>query len=161
MQFNKRKIYVNNYLGLNKIEVLNDRFFMVDLGFSSRYFIHEKTGFASLEELRNWTNETPIYILDTADDLADFINGKRDFPIFKTDEEEQKEKDEEAKKSQECDNHTTKLDKLRYTIDYLFDSDLEKEGRCCATNICKGRDCSDSDSDCRNCLMDYIQRIVA
>lgn len=151
MQFNECKIYVNNYLGLNKIEVLNDRFFMVNLGFPPRHFINEKTGYASLEDLRNWTDETPIYILDTADDLADFINGKRDFPIFKTDEEEQKEKDEEAKKSQECDNHTTKLDKLRDVIDYLSDSDLEKEG-------C---DCSDSDYDCRNCLMDYIQRIVA
>lgn len=158
MQFNGCKIYVNNYLGLNKIEVLNDRFFMVDLGFSSRYFINKKTGYASLEDLRNCTNETPIYILDTADDLADFINGKRDFPIFKTDEEGQKEKDEEAEKPQECDSHTNKLDKLRDVIDYLFDSDLEKED---LTNICKGRDCSDSDFDCRNCLMDYIQRIVA
>lgn len=160
MQFNGCKIYVNNYLGLNKIEVLNDRFFMVDLGFSSRYFINEKTGYASLEDLRNWTNETPIYILDTADDLADFINGKRDFPIFKTDEEEQKEK-EEAEKPQECDSHTNKLDKLRDVIDCLFDDSLEKEGSCCRTDICKGHYCPDSDYDCRNCLMDYIQRIVA
>lgn len=160
MKFDRYKIYVNDFIGLNKIEKINDRFLQLDLFKTVDMNITDNIGFSSLDRLRDYT-ERPLYVLDTLDDLADFIKGKRDFPIFKTDEEEQKEKDEEAKKSQECDNHTTKLDKLRDVIDYLFDSDLEKEGGCTGTDICKGHDCYDVDFDCRKCLMDYIQRIVA
>ena len=158
MQFDMDKIYVCTHLFAEEpVQILikdeNSSFFWSDL--------HDFCTFSFNDLNDNNILKGTIYILDNMNDLADFIQGKRDFPIFKTDEEEQKEKDEEAKKSQECDNHTTKLDKLRDAIDYLFDSDLEKEGSCPAADICKGHDCSDNDYDCRNCLMDYIQRIVA
>ena len=48
--------------------------------------------FEELNEYHNNECENVIYILDDIYDLADFINGERDFPIFKTDEEEQREK---------------------------------------------------------------------
>ncbi len=158
MQFDKNKIYVCTHLYAEEpVQILikdeNSSLFWSDF--------HGYCTFPFDDLNNNSVIKGTIYILDDMNDLAGFIQGKRDFPIFKTDEEEQKEKDEEAKKSQECDNHTTKLDKLRDVIDYLFDSDLEKEGRCYGTNICKGQDCYDNDSDCRNCLMNYIQRIVA
>jgi hypothetical protein len=132
---------------------------MVNLECSSSYFIDGTGGYDSLEELRNCTGETPIYILGTTDDLADFINGERNFPIFKTDEEEQREK-EEAEKSQECDNRKDKLDKLKDVLNTLFNDDLKREGSC-DTTICRGQKCAEKDFDCRNCFMDYIQRIVA
>ena len=158
MQFDRNKIYVCTHLCAEEpVQILikdeNSSLFWSDL--------HGYCTFPFDDLNNNSVIKGTIYILDDMNDLADFIQGKRDFPIFKTDEEEQKEKDEEAKKSQECDNHTTKLDKLRDAIDYLFDSDLKKEGSCSAADICKGRDCPDNDFDCRNCLMDYIQRIVA
>lgn len=160
MQFDSNKIYVcTNLVGGEDVQVLIKTNLDNELRWTD---FHHFTTFP-FEKLNKYQPNTKdkLYILDNIYDLADFIQGKRDFPIFKTNEEEQKEKDEEAKKSQECDNHTTKLDKLRDVIDYLFDGNLEKEGGCTATNICKGRVCSDSDFDCRNCLMDYIQRIVA
>ena len=156
MQFDENKIYVCTHLFAREpVQILikkdySSPFFWFDLHKACTHF------FDDLND--NKKIKGTSYSLDNMNDLADFIQGKRDFPIFKTDEEEQKEKDEEAEKSQECDNHTTKLDKLRDAIDYLFDDDLKK---CSATNICAGRDCSDNDYDCRNCLMDYIQRIVA
>ena len=159
MQFDKNKIYVCTHLYAREpVQILikkdySSPFFWSDLHKACTHF------FDDLND--NNIIKGTIYILDDMNDLADFIQGKRDFPIFKTDEEEQKEKDEEAKKSQECDNHTTKLDKLRDVINYLFDDNLEKTGGCSMTNICKGRDCSNNDFNCRNCLMDYIQRIVA
>lgn len=159
MQFDINKIYVCTHLAASEpVQIL------IKEKFSSPFFwsdLHDSCTFPFGDLNDNSIVKGTIYILDNMNDLADFIQGKRDFPIFKTDEEEQKEKDEEAKKSQECDNHTTKLDKLRDVIDYLFDDDLEKDCSCSATNICAGRDCSDNDFDCRNCSMDYIQRIVA
>lgn len=157
MQFNSNKIYVcTHLLASESVQILikeSSSFFWSDL--------HGACTFSFDDLNNNSVTKGTIYILDNMNDLADFIQGRRDFPIFKTDEEEQKEKDEEAEKSQECNNHTTKLDELRDVIDYLFDSDLEKEGGCTVTGFCKGSDCSDNDFDCRNCLMDYIQRIVA
>ena len=159
MQFDINKIYVCTHLNASEpVQIL------IKEKFSSPFFwsdLHGSCTFPFGDLNDNSIVKGTIYILDNMNDLADFIQGKRDFPIFKTDEEEQKEKDEEAKKSQECDNRTTKLDKLRDVIDYMFDDDLKKN--CCYSkrDICKGHKCSDNDFDCRNCLMDYIQRIVA
>lgn len=156
MKYNQDKIYVCTHLTADEpvqilIQGLN-KFNWSDL--------HSFCTFDFEDLNKSSVVKGTIYILDSMTDLADFINGKRDFPIFKTDEEEQREK-EEAEKSQECNNREDKLKELRDVIDNLFDSDLEKEGSCSAINICKSCDCFDNDFDCRNCLMDYIQRIVA
>lgn len=159
MQFDSNKIYVCTHLTASEPvqilikEKLGSPFFWSDL--------HGSCTFPFNDLNDNNIIKGTIYILDNMNDLADFIQGKRDFQIFKTDEEEQKEKDEEAKKSQECDNREHKLKKLKEVLDELFDDDLEKEGSCVRTDICKGSDCDDNGFDCRNCLMDYIQRIVA
>ena len=158
MQFDSNKIYVCTHLFAREpVQIL------IKKDYSSPFFWSDfhKACTNFFDDLNdNSIIKGTIYILDNMNDLADFIQGKRDFPIFKTDEEEQKEKDEEAKKSRECDNHTTKLDELRGVIDYLFDDNLEKKGDCHITNICKGRGCFNNGADCRNCLMDYIQRII-
>lgn len=159
MKFDSDKIYVCTHLSASEpVQIL------IKEKFSSPFFwsdLHGSCTFPFGDLNDNSVIKGTIYILDDMNDLADFIQGKRDFPIFKTDEEEQKEKDEEAKKSQECDNHTTKLDKLRDVIDYLFDDDLEKDSSWSETNVCASHNCSDNGFDCRNCLMDYIQRIIA
>lgn len=159
MQFDSNKIYVNDFIGLNKIEKINNKFLHFNLVKTMKFNLTITDGFNSLEYLRDYTGR-PLYILDTLDDLADFIKGKRDFPIFKTDEEEQKEK-EVTEKSQECDNKEAKLKELRDVLDEIFDEDLEKESTLLNTKICKGSDCCDRDFDCRNCFMEFIQRIVA
>ena len=153
MQFDINKIYVCTHLVASEpVQIL------IKEKFSSPFFwsdLHGSCTFPFNDLNDNNILKGTIYILDNMNDLADFIQGKRDFPIFKTDEEEQKDKDEEAKKSQECDN---RKDKLKDVLNDLFDEDLDyiNNGK-----ICKGRDCSDNDFNCRNCLMDYIQRIVA
>ena len=160
MKFDRYKIYVNDFIGLNKIEKINDRFLQLDLFKTVDTNITDNIGFSSLDRLRDYTKR-PLYVLDTLDDLADFIKGKRDFPIFKTDEEEQKEK-EEDKKSQECDNREYKLEKLKDIIGDLFDSNLDKneDSYTGISKICNN-DCGKNDYDCRNCFVNYIQRIVA
>lgn len=152
MQFDINKIYVCTHLAASEpVQILikekfNSPFFWSDLHGSCTF------PFGDLND--NNIVKGTIYILDNMNDLADFIQGKRDFPIFKTDEEEQKEKDEEAKKSQECDN---RKDKLKDVLNDLFDDDLYiKSGK-----ICEGNTCNENNDDCRNCLVDYIQRIVA
>ena len=159
MQFDSNKIYVCTHLAASEpVQILikdeNSSFFWSDLhGFCTFPF----------DDLNdNGIVKGTIYILDNMNDLADFIQGKRDFPIFKTDEEEQKEKDEETKKSQECDNREYKLEKLKDIIGDLFDSDLDKN-EYSYTGISKicNNDCDKNDYDCRNCFVNYIQRIVA
>ena len=123
MQFDINKIYVCTHLCAEEpVQILikdeNSSFFRSDL--------HGCCTFPFDDLNDNGIIKGTIYILDDMNDLADFIQGKRDFPIFKTDEEEQKEKDEEAKKSQECDNREYKLEKLKDIIGDLFDSDLER-----------------------------------
>ena len=151
MKFNRNKIYVCTHLFAEEpvqilIEDENSSFFWSDLhGFCTFPF----------DDLNdNGIIKGTIYILDDMNDLADFIQGKRDFPIFKTDEEEQKEKDEEAKKSQECDN---RKDKLKDVLNDLFDDDLYIN----SGKICEGNACHENNNDCRNCFIKYIQRIVA
>ena len=151
MQFDSNKIYVCTHLTASEhVQIL------IKEKFSSPFFwsdLHCSCTFPFGDLNDNDIIKGTIYILDNMNDLADFIQGKRDFPIFKTDEEEQKEKDEEAKKSQECDN---RKDKLKDVLNDLFDEDLYiNNGK-----ICEGR-CDENNNDCRNCLMDYIQRIVA
>ena len=98
MQFDINKIYVCTHLAASEpIQIL------IKEKFSSPFFwsdLHKicTRHFDDLNDSK--VIKGTIYILDNMNDLADFIQGKRDFPIFKTDEEEQKEKDEEAKKSQ-------------------------------------------------------------
>ena len=152
MQFDRNKIYVCTHLCAEEpVQILikdeNSSFFWSDLhGFCTFPF----------DDLNdNGIIKGTIYILDDMNDLADFIQGKRDFPIFKTDEEEQKEKDEEAKKSQECDN---RKDKLKDVLNDLFDEDLDYINSC---KICEGNACNENNNDCRNCFAKYIQRIVA
>ncbi len=159
MKYNEDKIYVcTNLYGGENVQILIQTNNQGELQWSDFHqFI--TSPLKSLNEYHQ-TDRDVIYILDDIYDLANFINGKRDFPIFKTDEEEQREK-EEAEKSQECNNREDKLKKLRDVIDNLFDENLEKEGSCVGAYICKGHDCSDNDYDCRNCFMNYIQRIVA
>ena len=152
MQFDINKIYVCTHLCAEEpVQILikdeNSSFFWSDLhGYCTFHF----------DDLNdNSIIKGTIYILDDMNDLADFIQGKRDFPIFKTDEEEQKEKDEEAKKSQECNN---RKDKLKDVLNDLFDEDLDYIN-CC--KICEGNACNENNNDCRNCFAKYIQRIVA
>ena len=153
MQFDINKIYVCTHLTASEPvqilikEKLSSPFFWSDLHGSCTF------PFGDLND--NNIIKGTIYILDNMNDLADFIQGKRDFPIFKTDEEEQKEKDEEAKKSQECDN---RKDKLKDVLNDLFDEDLCYIER---SEICKGNKCHENNNDCRNCFIKYIQRIVA
>ena len=152
MQFDINKIYVCTHLTASEpVQIL------IKEKFSSPFFwsdLHGSCTFPFGDLNDNNIVKGTIYILDNMNDLADFIQGKRDFPIFKTDEEEQKEKDEEAKKSQECDN---RKDKLKDVLNDLFDDDLYiKSGK-----ICEGNTCNENNDDCRNCLVDYIQRIVA
>ena len=152
MQFDSNKIYVCTHLCASEpVQILikekfNSPFFWSDL--------HGSCTFPFNDLNDNNILKGTIYILDNMNDLADFIQGKRDFPIFKTDEEEQKEKDEEAEKSQECDN---RKDKLKDVLNDLFDEDLYINN----DKICEGNACDENNNDCRNCLMDYIQRIVA
>ena len=151
MQFDINKIYVCTHLTASEpVQIL------IKEKFSSPFFwsdLHGSCTFPFNDLNDNNILKGTIYILDNMNDLADFIQGKRDFPIFKTDEEEQKEKDEEAKKSQECDN---RKDKLKDVLNDLFDEDLYiNNGK-----ICEGT-CDENNNDCRNCLMNYIQRIVA
>ena len=151
MQFDSNKIYVCTHLAASEpVQIL------IKEKFSSPFFwsdLHGSCTFPFNDLNDNNILKGTIYILDNMNDLADFIQGKRDFPIFKTDEEEQKEKDEEAKKSQECDN---RKDKLKDVLNDLFDEDLYiNNGK-----ICEGT-CDENNNDCRNCLMNYIQRIVA
>ena len=151
MQFDINKIYVCTHLAASEpVQIL------IKEKFSSPFFwsdLHGSCTFPFNDLNDNNILKGTIYILDNMNDLADFIQGKRDFPIFKTDEEEQKEKDEEAKKSQECDN---RKDKLKDVLNDLFDEDLYiNNGK-----ICEGT-CDENNNDCRNCLMNYIQRIVA
>lgn len=152
MQFDINKIYVCTHLAASEpVQIL------IKEKFSSPFFwsdLHGSCTFPFGDLNDNSIVKGTIYILDNMNDLADFIQGKRDFPIFKTDEEEQKEKDEEAKKSQECDN---RKDKLKDVLNDLFDEDLYiNNGK-----ICEGNACDENNNDCRNCLVDYIQRIVA
>lgn len=153
MQFDMNKIYVCTHLTASEpVQIL------IKEKFSSPFFwsdLHGSCTFPFGDLNDNSIVKGTIYILDNMNDLADFIQGKRDFPIFKTDEEEQKEKDEEAKKSQECDN---RKDKLKDVLNDLFDEDLYyiKRGE-----ICKGNECNENNNDCRNCFIKYIQRIVA
>ena len=152
MQFDSDKIYVCTHLCAEEpVQILikdeNSSFFWSDL--------HGCCTFPFDDLNDNGIIKGTIYILDDMNDLADFIQGKRDFPIFKTDEEEQKEKDEEAKKSQECDN---RKDKLKDVLNDLFDEDLDYINSC---KICEGNACNENNNDCRNCFAKYIQRIVA
>ena len=153
MQFDSNKIYVCPHLAASEpVQIL------IKEKFSSPFFwsdLHGSCTFPFGDLNDNNIIKGTIYILDDMNDLADFIQGKRDFPIFKTDEEEQKEKDEEAKKSQECDNGK---DKLKDVLNDLFDEDLDyiKRGK-----ICEGNECNENNNDCRNCFAKYIQRIVA
>ena len=153
MQFDRNKIYVCTHLVASEpVQIL------IKEKFSSPFFwsdLHGSCTFPFGDLNDNSIVKGTIYILDNMNDLADFIQGKRDFPIFKTDEEEQKEKDEEAKKSQECDN---RKDKLKDVLNDLFDEDLDyiKRGK-----ICEGNECNENNNDCRNCFIKYIQRIVA
>ena len=152
MQFDINKIYVCTHLAASEpVQIL------IKEKFSSPFFwsdLHGSCTFPFGDLNDNNIVKGTIYILDNMNDLADFIQGKRDFPIFKTDEEEQKEKDEEAKKSQECDN---RKDKLKYVLNDLFDEDLDYINSC---KICEGT-CDENNNDCRNCFSKYIQRIVA
>ena len=152
MQFDINKIYVCTHLAASEpVQIL------IKEKFSSPFFwsdLHGSCTFPFGDLNDNSIVKGTIYILDNMNDLADFIQGKRDFPIFKTDEEEQKEKDEEAKKSQECDNIK---DKLKDVLNDLFDEDLYQIN---SGKICEGT-CDKNNNDCRNCLMNYIQRIVA
>ena len=160
MQFDSNKIYVCTHLAASEpVQIL------IKEKFSSPFFwsdLHCSCTFPFGDLNDNSIVKGTIYILDNMNDLADFIQGKRDFPIFKTDEEEQKEKDEEAKKSQECDNGKDKLEKLKDIIGDLFDSDLDKnyDSYTGTSKICNN-DCDKNDYDCRNCFVNYIQRIVA
>ena len=152
MQFDINKIYVCTHLCAEEpVQILikdeNSSFFWSDL--------HGYCTFPFDDLNDNGIIKGTIYILDDMNDLADFIQGKRDFPIFKTDEEEQKEKDEEAKKSQECDNIK---DKLKDVLNDLFDENLDYIKR---VKICEGNECNENNNDCRNCFIKYIQRIVA
>ena len=152
MQFDRNKIYVCTHLYAEEpVQILikdeNSSFFWSDL--------HGWCTFPFDDLNDNGVIKGTIYILDDMNDLADFIQGKRDFPIFKTDEEEQKEKDEEAKKSQECDNIK---DKLKDVLNDLFDEDLDYIK---SDEICEGNACNENNNDCRNCFAKYIQRIVA
>ena len=152
MQFDINKIYVCTHLTASEpVQIL------IKEKFSSPFFwsdLHGSCTFPFNDLNDNVIVKGTIYILDNMNDLADFIQGKRDFPIFKTDEEEQKEKDEEAKKSQECDNRKYKL---KDVLNDLFDEDLYQIN---SGKICGGT-CDKNNNDCRNCLMNYIQRIVA
>ena len=152
MQFDSNKIYVCTHLTASEpVQIL------IKEKFSSPFFwsdLHGSCTFPFKDLNDNNILKGTIYILDNMNDLADFIQGKRDFPIFKTDEEEQKEKDEEAKKSQECDN---RKDKLKDVLNDLFDEDLDYIN---SGKICEGR-CNENNNDCRNCFAKYIQRIVA
>ena len=159
MQFDSHKIYVcTNLTAREDVQIL------IKIEGSDSLQWHDFHRFVTfpLEELNEYHDgsEDVIYILDDIHDLADFINGERNFPIFKTDEEEQREK-EEAEKSQECNNREDKLKQLRGVLNNLFDDSLRKESSCPPTEICRGQDCSERAFDCRNCFMDYIQRIVA
>ena len=153
MQFDINKIYVCTHLAASEpVQIL------IKEKFSSPFFwsdLHSSCTFPFGDLNDNSIVKGTIYILDNMNDLADFIQGKRDFPIFKTDEEEQKEKDEEAKKSQECDN---RKDKLKDVLNDLFDEDLEYIK---SDKICEGNECNENNNDCRNCFIKYIQRIVA
>ena len=153
MQFDSNKIYVCTHLAASEpVQILIKEKFSSPLFWSD---LHGSCTFPFGDLNDNDIIKGTIYILDNMNDLADFIQGKRDFPIFKTDEEEQKEKDEEAKKSQECDN---RKDKLKDVLNDLFDEDLDyiKRGK-----ICEGSECNENNNDCRNCFIKYIQRIVA
>ena len=153
MQFDMDKIYVCTHLTASEpVQIL------IKEKFSSPFFwsdLHGSCTFPFGDLNDNNIVKGTIYILDNMNDLADFIQGKRDFPIFKTDEEEQKEKDEETKKSQECDN---RKDKLKDVLNDLFDENLDyiKRGK-----ICEGNERNENNNDCRNCFAKYIQRIVA
>ena len=144
MQFDRNKIYVCTHLAASEpVQILikdeNYSFVWSDL--------HGYCTFPFNDLNDNGIIKGTIYILDDMNDLADFIQGKRDFPIFKT--------DEEAEKSQECDN---RKDKLKDVLNDLFDEDLDyiKRGK-----ICEGNECNENNNDCRNCFIKYIQRIVA
>ena len=153
MQFDINKIYVCTHLTASEpVQIL------IKDDDSSSFFWSDLHGYCTFpfDDLNNnGVIKGTIYILDNMNDLADFIQGKRDFPIFKTDEEEQKEKDEEAKKSQECDN---RKDKLKDVLNDLFDEDLDYIN---SRKICEGNTCGENNNDCRNCFIKYIQRIVA
>ena len=91
MQFDRNKIYVCTHLCAEEpVQILikdeNSSLFWSDL--------HGYCTFPFDDLNNNSVIKGTIYILDNMNDLADFIQGKRDFPIFKTDEEEEKEKDE-------------------------------------------------------------------
>ena len=86
MQFDRNKIYVCTHLCAEEpVQILikdeNSSFFWSDL--------HGCCTFPFDDLNDNGIIKGTIYILDDMNDLADFIQGKRDFPIFKTDEEEQ------------------------------------------------------------------------
>lgn len=139
MQYNENKIYVTtdafSVTGVTLLSKIDDE---ADGVFAGHDLCTRSTiNYDSFEELAEGWN---VYVLESKEDLADFIKGKRDFPLFKTDEE-----DEEKKLISFSD--------VRKCLFSYFDKHCHFNYNGC----CK---CPES-KDCRECFMEYIEREIA
>lgn len=150
MKFDSDKIYVTtDFIGANDITLLvhndNDCNDVKFFGFTfnrPNTFIYD-----TFDELAEGQK---VYVLDSLDDLADFIKGKRDFPIYMTDLEEEEQK-----------GVKTEYDKVLDILYREFDGNLEKKELDSENRVyCNGRLCQDHDADCRQCLAEYIKEVL-
>lgn len=143
MEFNADKIYVStDFDGANEITLLvhnMDEFFG---------FTFNRPNTFKYDTFNKLVGGLKVYVLDSLNDLADFIKGKRDFPIYMTDKEEGKEV-------------KTEYDKVLGILYREFDNKLEKKEPDSENGVyCKGRQCEDHYYDCRQCLAEYIKEVL-